>query len=477
MTCQTVDDTNPYHSSIVREECVDPFEWDNKTNMCRLKNGSYCLPTRILPVECNAYTGIRVLAQGDTGSGYQWNCVCRDPTKFTGPSCTNIEICGMMGANADTENPYPRNKRGLVNAGNSKDYWSSRSKWDPVKDGVCQCAPDETYDPINKACLPNQCGAENAQDPTDPTKCKCMVPGMIDCSLIAYTSDGLGTYSNGACKVPSCVPDPCGGRDGNAGHYDVSSGACMCNPGYDRVDDPTSPVGQVCVNVCEQVQNQNICGNRGDCFFYKIDNVAAYFRISCNQDTTTKTCADKNVLIQLRDTPLYLSFNGTQVQTATTGTPFVLQPRCDPSAAGACPAFARSFSTNTEYLVMTGDGKSYIDLSSGTIVTDQAQAAIKLINTGKAQTKSTSIEAQIFCTMANAYLSIDSSNRLTTIKNFTQSARCQNCRNGFSQDASMMCGGGLCNQKGSSCEPGSSANCCPGLSCNFSVFPSGHFCS
>lgn len=451
MTCQQVDNNNPYYSQIVKENCTEPFEWDNTKNMCKLKNGTYCLPKRILPIECNKYTGIKVLAQGDTGKGYQWNCICKDPTKFAGPSCTNIEICGMLGANADTENPYQFVHRGLVNKNDPTKYWNSKSDWDPIKDGACQCAQDEVYDSVRQSCMPNQCGAENSIDKTNPNSCVCVVPGMIDCSLISQTFDGTSPYYNGVCKIPSCVPDPCGGRDGKAGKYNIQSGQCECADGYNKMDDPNSIIGQVCVDYCKDISNP--CGDRGDCYFYQTDNTATYFTLSCTQDSTTKQCKDSNTIISLQDKPTsYLSYsintdNTTNFSLSSGGNIFMLVPYCDPNNSKNCPdptKKAASYSTNSIYYLKIIDSKNaemYVDIINKIIVSekDKDKSLIKLVNNKIPQSKSTSINAQIFSIYNNSYLSIDGNNSIIFIKNYNNSARCKNCRNNYTQDASDRC--------------------------------------
>lgn len=61
MTCTTVNEQNKYIVSLVKEDCKDPFVFDDNTKKCQLKNGKYCLPVEMNDISCNPYTSDKVL--------------------------------------------------------------------------------------------------------------------------------------------------------------------------------------------------------------------------------------------------------------------------------------------------------------------------------------------------------------------------------------------------------------------------------
>ena len=55
MTCTEVNDQNKYIVPLLsKEDCKDPFVFDDNTKKCQLKNGKYCLPVKISTKDSNS---------------------------------------------------------------------------------------------------------------------------------------------------------------------------------------------------------------------------------------------------------------------------------------------------------------------------------------------------------------------------------------------------------------------------------------
>ena len=483
MTCQVIDNSSKdffknFYVNLTEDQCKPPsdpnftgffpYEWVESEQSCRLKNGSYCLPTVMQDIYCNPFTSRKVLFNlGE--QGYQWKCICKDPTRFNQgvnsyADCNHINLCGMQGS---AINPDPITQRGLyhIDADGSaftcnidddcepgdkcvggtpgsamktgKCYWQSGpngSVWDPTKpygNGkptyACQCGPEEVPDAKGN-CVPQKCpggrqkcidGAGQAiqtctsgqtcvyggttcsdSNPTctslntrdsegncpsgttlSDTECECG-KGFIDCRTIAYTQNQLtgSPYYNGACTVPSCIPDPCSPN----GKFDPITKNCVCNTGYDIMLTPYSVVGQKCVNLCSD--DYNPCGNstftdgtyRGDCYVDKslsqlfniigINNAdsspSEYFFVRYMSNPSNNLY--RYVVVDNSDN-LVLSDEKPSTYSPQNGL-FKIKPYCDPTTQpvnSTCPLIVGSLTLNDSYFFMykdtTNNNNRYVD--------------------------------------------------------------------------------------------------------------------
>ena len=469
MVCTQVNKDRPYHVDIPREQCTDPFFWDN--DICKLKDGYYCLPKVVNDITCPS-TGRKLLVK--TEIGYDWKCICKNDTQFTGTNCSDIKICGMLGANADTDNPTMYG-RGLINK-NNKNYWTSNSPWDPIVDGECKCGPNEFVDNTNFLCLPNGCYPGTSG--TSKESCKCP-PKYISCNSIATVFDPssqLPAYFSGACKIPSCVPDPCGGADGNTGRYDVASGKCICNTAdnYQLMTDPSNVLGQSCQKVC--VDNGK-CGDRGTCYYYN-STTAKLFTVVCSGNTTgSAVCTGSESLIYYKDSnnnTKYLNYNITgnnlNLSFESTGGEFIFEIVCDSSDPNnKCPppgTKALFFQINATYYLRIGE--KYVDLATGTLTIDKSKSLVRFLNTeNPKQRNAANISTQIFIVKANSFFSADQNNTIVFAKNYENSERCKDCAvsKGWSQDPKDLCNR-RCITPGSPCGYSEQVmTCCDGTTC------------
>lgn len=334
MECKESDPSNPSLTYSIQvgseDDCTEPFQWNKDAQICTLRKGFFCLPPNINPIDCNPYTGRQLLTFDPTNNVYGWTCVCKNSTKFSGSICNQINVCGMEGS---VQNPDNSNTgRGLISKTNKDDYWNyKKSTWDPLamdSDGnyinsACSCLGTEFADNKNLLCLPNGCypGSISSVSP-DNCDCTCKgCTGLVDCKTISSSYDPqMGvTYYNSVCKIPSCVPDPCGGIDGTHGKYTVTTdksgvatGNCVCNTeaGYYLVPDPAYYGGFRCAKLC---QDDSICGNRGKCVVKSLDDSYTIFTIVCkDQDPTTGQCGGSGLFFikySVNDNIYYLNYN------------------------------------------------------------------------------------------------------------------------------------------------------------------------
>ena len=480
MVCTEVNNDHPYHVDIVKEQCTDPFFWDN--GMCKLKDGHYCLPKVVNDITCPS-TGRKLLVKTDVG--YDWKCICKNDTQFTGPTCSDIKICGMLG---DSNNPSMYG-RGLVNKNNKNDYWSSNSTWDPLIDGICTCGPNEVADNTNHLCLPNSCYPGTSGSSKEDCKCP---DKYISCNSIATVNDAnplLPAYYSGVCKIPSCVPDPCGGQDGNAGHYDIASGQCICNTAdnYQLMTDPTNVVGQSCQKVCV---NNGICGNgdamRGTCYYYNNSSDTKVFTIACSGNTTG-VCTKNESIIYYQDSNKknkYINYNisgnNINLTVGPTGGEFIFEIYCDSSDPNnKCPppgTNALSFQINVTYYLKIKN--QYVDLISGTFTTDKSKSLVRFLNTSQTKQKNAAvISTQIFIVNSHSYLSVDENDKIVFPKNYSNSERCKDCNSsrGWNQDSQDLCNS-QCVVDGDECHYGASPCCNPNSTCKSPYFGNRSYC-
>ncbi len=295
LECKESDPNDPSKtyaiSDVSKEQCKDPFFWDEKESRCKLGPGSFCLPPEVVDIPCNKYTGRKLLSLDTRTNTYKWTCVCID-NKFSGTTCSDINVCGMEGS---SDNPN-KDGRGLYKKG-TNEYWNINSKWDPNVDGKCKCGNNEQPNDSYLSCMPNDCSPAGKQSQTDSESCICTSKGYVDCKTISQTFDSLvGGIYDGVCKRPSCVPDPCAGigPEKDAGIYQlitdpkdptVAIGSqCVCNEkeGYYLVPDQYAFRGWTCQKVCE---NNGPCGNRGKCN-YSLEQTLDEFSVICTNNTT-----------------------------------------------------------------------------------------------------------------------------------------------------------------------------------------------
>lgn len=440
MVCTEVNNDHPYHVDITKDQCTDPFFWDN--GMCKLKDGHYCLPKVINDITCPS-TGRKLLVK--TSIGYDWKCICKNDTQFTGPTCSDIKICGMLG---ESDNPTSYG-RGLFNKNNKNDYWTSNSTWDPLLDGQCQCGPNEIVDNINHLCLPNGCYPGTSGK--EKEECQCPAK-YISCNSIATVNDAnplLPAYYSGVCAIPSCVPDPCGGQDGNAGYYDVTTGQCVCDTknNYQLMTDPSNIVGQTCQKVC--VDN-GPCGDRGTCYYYDNNNKVKVFNIACSGNTSGTCVKNESIIYYVGSDKKnkYLTYNldGNKINLSVgpSGGEFIFEIYCDSSEPNnKCPkngTNALSFQINVQYYLKIGN--QYVDLVAGMFVSDKSKSLVRFLNTSAPNQKNVPIiNTQIFIVNSNSYLSVDENDTISFPKNYSNSERCQDCKNGWIQDSQDLCEG------------------------------------
>lgn len=307
MECRYTNPNDPktlirINNKNIPNQCIDPFFWDEKDSSCKLKEGTYCLPSLGITqdIDCNQYTGSKLLTLDEKTNTYKWSCYCKNDLKFSGPTCSNINVCGIEGS---SNNPNNSVNRGLLKAGTTDNYWNKDSDWDPLnpKNGHCSCSFNEVADNTNLLCLPDGCypGIQNEGDKSGQS-CICSKKGLVDCYSISLSYNNGLAYYNGACKFPSCVPDPCGGsmdsnNSGIKGKYvlvkdgddNIISGKCQCNPGYHLVPDPSSYSGFSCRELC--IDN-GPCGDRGQCKVQELDRSFTNFTIRCRDVDENNQC-------------------------------------------------------------------------------------------------------------------------------------------------------------------------------------------
>ncbi len=302
MGCQESDPNSTDESKVYildditdPNSCIDPLFWDTKDNKCKLSKGFYCLPTKMVDIKCNKYTGRKVLKKGDDGY-YQWSCLCKDDTKFSGDSCTDINICSMLGSSSNPSN-IRRGFRGIVRKGTTNDFWQGdTSDWDPLLEGECLCnLQGEVADNDRLVCATNMC-TPGEPLPGDKTNKNCKCPsGYVNCQNLTIVDDVdsqgkkfSGFIDTGLCRMPSCVPDPCSGPDNDTdvGVYNETLNTCVCKPPYTLVNDPYSVLGVSCKHLCK---DNGPCYSRGTCQISS-ENAVAKFSFNCFSTTDDGIC-------------------------------------------------------------------------------------------------------------------------------------------------------------------------------------------
>jgi len=449
MSCTVVDEKNPYYFDFDQDSCTgDSLTWES--GRCKLKNGSYCLPTKMNEIDCNPYTGRKILSLNANGK-YEWKCVCVDETRFGGDHCDIIKLCGLNG----TTNPKSGTNFGLKNTKNGE-YWSGTSLWSPFPDtdsgNTCVCDTSKTSNDKTLTCVNNSC-APGKVNPKDSSKCDDCGQDYVDCVDISGKVDDNGVpYFSGICKIGSCVPDPCH-VDGISGNkYDKNTNMCACDEsqGYIVAQDSTNSFGQTCKKAC---QNNGPCGQgddkRGDCYVYPTvkDNNNLWDIVCINEGSEQQTCkTSSKIVIRNVGSGLYLGVNtdtNTLVLSTDRNIPSNLQnyefsftrdcsdqttkdgqkiEKCDKSVINLYP--------NENYFVTTGTGM-YVDFNGKKIVVEKTNALLITLlketsNEGKTDKSDGDTDRQfkIYLPSSTGYLGLDAKNTLSVKKLFGGTERC-----------------------------------------------------
>jgi hypothetical protein len=460
MTCQesdpdSTDDTKVYKLDIPQESCKDPLFWDSNDNTCKLSKGSYCLPKEMIDVSCNKYTGRKLLKKGD--NGYEWTCVCKNDTKFSGDSCTDINICSMLGSSA---NPNNNKQRGLIRKGTTNDFWQPTSNWDPNLEGECKCSRQgEVPDNNRLICARNECMPGSFDDSDDSRK-TCICPdGFVDCKdlSIVHDKDLAGIIDTGLCRIPSCVPDPCGGpeSDPNIGTYNSLTNNCECKPPYTLVNDPYSILGVGCKKLC--VDN-GPCGVRGTCKM-NTESVITKFLFQCSDIDGTGICSgdpytylityedpSQNtyyLTYDIKNNDLVLEITGKNDSEKTSFFNFELKQDDDNGNTTLSPlrtGGTRDLHPKFSYYIKIGN--KYLNLVKPNLV-DSSKKELSLFRLGNKENPSKNNFGNIFITYNNQYLSVNSTTQKLNYVPISASTNeyCDNCdrANGWKEDENNLC--------------------------------------
>lgn len=436
MSCTVVDEKNPYYFDFDQDSCGgDSLTWEN--GKCKLKNGSYCLPTKMNDIECNPYTGRKILSLNKNGK-YEWKCVCVDETRFGGENCNIIKLCGLNG----TTNPSRKNgvDIGLKNTKNGQ-YWSEKSNWSPFPDkdsgNTCVCeegkiSNDNTLTCVNDSCQP---GTTN---PNDPKSCKCPPP-YIDCLHISQKIDDNGIpYYSGVCKIGSCIPDPCY-VDGNPNNkYDKNTNMCVCDEsaGYIVAQDSTNSFGQTCKKACA---NNGPCGEgldkRGDCYLYQsvYDNNNLWDIVCINEGSEQQNCTTSSkIVIKNVGSGKFLGVDNTDnlILSSDSNIPSNLEAyefNFTRDCAGEdkkCDKSIINLYSNEKYFITTSTGM-YVDFNGKKIVVENEKTNALLVTL----LKDAAIDRRfkLYLSAYSSYVGLDSKNMLSVKKLFGGTERCGLC--------------------------------------------------
>ena len=468
MTCQVVDDFNPYSVDIEKDKCTGSnLLWDENDQKCHLEKGSYCLPAHVPDIKCNQFTGRKMLSQTITPSGelqYEWKCICKNDTMFSsdGGDCDHIKLCGM---DESSQNPNS-DGRGLFLVEHPEQKWSPDSNIDPFpSSGKCYCKCIHGEVASGSSCLLGNC---KPCDDNTPTSCNCGDnTKFIDCSEISMRNDGpAGTYYTGICKIPSAVPNPCIGAIGS--YYDQNSGKCVCDPNggpnstWRSVPDASNTFGMVCKDLCA---NNGLCGDRGTCYIYPTNDQNVW-TILCS----TNPCSSPTQYIYLGGT------NGLGNNLKLTGggsDGFLFEPTCYSDDGTNCSSVAKDIHIvypGDEYYIKT-DGGLYIDFKNQTTKIEKSDdIIIKLISDSDTPPGSFKINLVV----DNSYITGNGTgNMVSANKSFGGTARCKDCKNGYHQDSQGLCQK-VCGDIHNFCT--SDSGCCSGH-CSWEPGTFGNWCT
>ena len=454
MECTEVTDANPYIVEMEDSNCTDPYHLIG--GKCQLQNGHYCLPHKMTDIKCNEFTGDKLLSK--KGRVYNWNCVCKNPYEFTGGDCSSIKMCGLEG-NTQKKGQLNNSGRYLVNKSDPTDLWTEDSDWNPLTDGMCKCRPDEFYSEVNKVCLPNSCGEGGSPDTNNKLSCSKCPNTYIDCQSINVTPDAPD--GKGLCAMPSCVPDPCYTPGGN--NKIGTNGKCSCdnNNGFYNVPDANSVIGYSCQKLC----NPGPCGNRGNCFVWKGNNISKW-NISCVNTDTGINCKDWQRIIKIDQTSNYMINSASFISvTEGGGDVFSFEP--------VMPTNVFDLKNKEKYYLKDANGQ-YIDFKNN--IKSGTKNADMIIQLQKDDLQPTEDVYTIYLISQNMYVSM-SNLKITLSQNWKNTERCgsesnDNCNDGYNQDKNHYCNEtdvGTCIGSGFFCIGATIDNCKPGFTPNPSV--------
>ena len=447
MTCQVVKD-DTYFINKTMDECIHPYVWNEVSGQCSIPVGSYCLPFMQGSIQCNQFTGRKMLGKVSTHAPYEWLCVCRDDTKFTNngistSDCDRIRVCDMDGAINPVVKPVD-NSRYLVNKLTGELWNAETSNWNPNTDGMCYCGIDGVPSAVDSlSCVGNSC--EPGHPTPDGKKCICQ-PKYIDCASIV---NRFG-YSTGICQADinssTCVPDPC-----YPGYYDPNlnngSGGCFCDKEYDGtplngyIDSPSvnSIVGEICVNWCDT--SQNPCSDRGTCSFSSSGGKDDDYIMFVFDYISSGSNSGKWLISSKLDYSFLQISNNNLVLSSSGGYPFIIEAKC---ATNPCPKIDILDSTAKYYFKL--DGGKYVDInpSGNYMVVDTIDKANpwQFVSNGNVPGGSTQI-GKLFV-VGNLYVSNNKSSSTSSPSLYLGASRinypiCNNCIAPYAQNTGHIC--------------------------------------
>ena len=465
MECKTVNSNSDFkHLFIPREDCTgDNVEWNETTNSCVLKDGNYCLPKIVNDINCNKFTGRKLLALNPITNLYEWKCVCKEPTKLSNigtlnGDCDHINLCGIDSSD------NPSGNRGLVYSLDETVFWDAKtSNWDPLDDTKikCKCNPGEVYNPIFKSCMPNSCLPGQIK-PNDSNSCNCPT-GYIDCSSITYRYDPsapTGQYNTGICTIPSCVPDPCVGNSGDSinNYYDADTNSCICNKSKNFTNTYVSNngFGQVCKDVCGT--RDNPCGSRGDCYLYNIDEKDTVWKII--------TAESKKFLIYLKDINGLVLQNNLSLSTTAQKFYFETHGAIDNNRNPITVQCTRLYPNDNYKIKVSPDNGitfTYVNFETKTNTNNKENGSVVTLKKNKDYEEN---QYNIYV-VSKIIIANQTAKTISLVSNFDKTPRCKNCKSPFKQDTNLYCrdryaflGEGC--SRSSDCEPGI-GKCCLGI--------------
>lgn len=331
--CKSCANTINFSCIVVDKD--HPYTWKKGNDVVKVPDSpegkGWCLP-KVKDKYCNPLTSEYILI--DSGNNaYEWGCLCKYPNLITnaspGEDCSIVLACNEnvsdpklhgelvvpLETKCSTDKDCKSGDKCLPlrvsgSCDTDKNNMVCHTSWSKNPDiqktvdpllGQCTCPNQDDYqcvktgaDSYQMNCVPDPCYpyTKTSGDYCKPQPgtclgnntpdfcCRCP-PGYLRCPEdITSNNPVLCDY---CMNHPTCIPDPC-----SPGHYDPQSQSCVC-PGdtWCPLDDPQSPVGQICRNVCEQ---NGPCGNRGDCYLPKDKDGNKICLMTGKERTPAKCC-------------------------------------------------------------------------------------------------------------------------------------------------------------------------------------------
>lgn len=465
MTCQEATSaTAPIN--LTQELCISPYIWGIKagstTASCSLPGGFWCQPFNIPKIECNTFTGLKILGKVSEHAPYEWICACSNDTKFTNngnplSDCKHIRVCGMDGrTNKDyplDDRKYPQHLVKKNTHPDNPDYlWNGQ--WDPFTDGECFCGDEsvtgQTSGP-NLTCVSNSCfPGTTGGDPSGQCKCEGVNPPLIDCSLVSTR----GGFPTGVCTTPSCIPDPCypGIFDKN---LNKGEGGCDCTTGIDGyIATPSleSVSGEICVNWCDT--SKNPCGSRGTCQVSKEVGLDERMSFDFQSITDSNNWIISNTSTDLK-IPYYIKVDGNGALSVDSagGSEFQIESKKDTTPI-------TSLITNIKYYLKFGTNYLVIPQGKNSSFTATKTDATPWMYVGDRTNTGNGLKGRFFLDpLSLKILTISSMQILSVGESTVGKPTCKDCRVPYAQSLDNICSQ-TCLTNGE--HPGTS-NCC---SCN-----------